>query len=253
VKISATIAARMASTRLPGKVLSPILGRPMLELQIERIAQSALIDEIIVATSVAPENDAISDLASRIGVQCFRGSEDDVLSRIVGALDRFDVDLHVEFMADNPMPDPLLIDQMIGIYLKDRDRYDYVSNALRTTFPPGAEVYVYPAAVLRDAASHVTDAALREHVGIHIYQHPERYRLLNIEAPSHLRHPDMHLEVDTPEDFDVVRQVFEALYPRNPSFGLRDAIEFVLEHGLASANNAVERRWRAFRADQPQT
>lgn len=248
-RITATIQARVASGRLPGKVLKPILGKPMLALQIERIRQSMLIDEIILATSVRPENDALEELAKDLGIGCFRGSEDDVLGRITGALKAFNVDLHVELMGDNPIPDPLLIDAIIGVYLKHAGRYDYVSNALKTTYPPGANVYVYPASVLLDAEKHVCDDSLREHVGIHIYLHPERYRILNVEAPSWLRFPDVHLEVDTQEDFEVVSAVYEHFYPHHPGFSLQQAVQFVIESGLANKNRHVERRWRAFRYD----
>lgn len=248
-RISATVAARVGSTRLPGKVLRPILGKPMLALQIERIRQSRLIDDVILATSDQPENDALEALARELGIPCFRGSEEDVLGRITGALRAFNVDIHVEFMGDNPVPDPLLIDSIIGVYLKHQDEYDYVSNALKTTYPPGAEVSVYPAAVLLDAEQRVSDPGLREHVGIHIYRHPERYRILNLEAPPWLRFPDIHLEVDTEEDFEVVSAVYEHLYPRNPGFSLLQAVEFLLECGLAVKNRNVERRWRAFRYD----
>lgn len=250
MKVSSTIQARMGSTRFPGKVLKIICGKPMLALQIERIRQSRLIDEIIVATSDSAQDDPIEALARSVGVLCFRGSQDDVLSRVVGALRAHKVDVHAEFMGDNPMPDPLLIDSIIGFYLKNRDRYDYVTNALRTTYPPGAEVSVYPAEILYDAERYASDKKLREHVGMHIFQYPERYRIWNIEAPEWLRFPDFHLEVDTEQDFEVISGIFEALYPSNPGFSLTQAIDYLKAHpGLAEKNIKVERRWKAFRKD----
>lgn len=248
MKISATIQARMGSTRLPGKVLKTICGKPMLALQIERILQSRLIDEVIVATSVSVRDNPIETLAHSLNVSCFRGSEDDVLSRIIEALRAYNVDIHVEFMGDNPMPDPMLIDSLIGFYLKNSDKYDYVTNALKTTYPPGAEVFVYPAAVLYDAEKYSADKKTREHVGMHIYQHPERYRVCNIEAPAWLRFPDFHLEVDTRDDLEVITGIYEALYPFNPGFSLAQAIEYLKMHpGLAEKNSKVHRRWKAFR------
>lgn len=249
MRITATIQARLGSSRLPGKVLKPILGRPMLARQIERMQQSRLIDEIVVATSTAPENDRLQALAAEMGVACFRGSEDDVLGRVVGALRAARAEIHVEFQGDNPVPDAQLVDAIIGFYLKHAGAYDYVTNALKTTYPPGAEVYVYPAAVLYDAETHAAEGPLREHVGLHIYQHPDRYRVHNLEAPPWLHYPDLHLEVDTGEDFEVVRAIYEHLYPKSPGFSLQQAIEFAIESGLAGRNRDVERRWRAFRAD----
>ncbi len=250
MKIVATIQARMGSTRLPGKVLKRIVGKPMLALQIERIQQSRLIDEIIVATTTEPQDDAIVALARAQGVGFYRGSENDVVSRIVGALKAFEASIHVEFMGDNPIPDALLVDAIIGYYLKNADKYDYVTNALKTTYSPGAEVFVYPAAILYDAESRITEPALREHVGIHINRYPERYRLCNLEAPIWYRYPDMHLEVDTQEDFDVITAIFEYFYPHNPGFSLSQVIDFMkVNPQLLAANKQVERRWKAFRQD----
>jgi len=250
MKIGATIQARMGSIRLPNKVLKTIVGKPMLALQIERIRQSILIDEVIIATTTQPQDDAIEDLAGEIGVSCFRGSEDDVISRIVETLKTYNVNINVEFMGDNPMPDPMLVDSIIGFYLKNADKYDYVTNALKTTYPPGAEVFVYPSRVLFDAESRITDPALREHVGIHIYQHPERYRIYNLEAPSWLHYPDIHLEVDTQEDFEVISAIYEHFYKQNPGFGLLQVIDFIKANPKLAAHNVdVERRWKAYRQD----
>jgi spore coat polysaccharide biosynthesis protein SpsF len=250
VNIGASIQARMRSSRLPGKVLKPILGRPMLALQIERIQRSLLIDQIVVATSDRVEDDVIERLSEDLGVACFRGSEEDVLGRVLGALKAFRIDLHVEFMGDNPIPDSLLIDSIIGYYLKNADSCDYVTNALTTTYPPGAEVFVYKTETLDDAESRATDQGLREHVGLHIYQHPERYRICNLEAPPWFRFPDIHLEVDTQEDFEVVTAVYENLYPQNPGFGLGEVLNFMKAHPeLIDHNLQVERRWKSFRQD----
>lgn len=250
MKIGATIQARMRSSRLPGKVLEPILGRPMLALQIERIQRSLLIDQVVVATSVRTEDDAIERLTEELGVACFRGSEEDVMGRVLGALKAFEIDLNVEFMGDNPIPDPLLVDSIIGFYLKHADECDYVTNALKTTYPPGVEVFVYRTETLIDAESRATDQSLREHVGPNIYLHPERYRICNIEAPPWFHYPGIHLEVDTQEDFEVVTAVYENLYPKNPGFGLGHVLDFMNGHPeLISHNLHVERRWKSFRRD----
>ena len=234
----------MASSRLPRKVLLPIVGKPMLALQIERIRQSRLIDRIIVATSESPLDDPIESLARELGVECFRGSEVDVLGRVVAALRAFQVETHVEFHGDSPMPDALLVDSIVGFYLKHSAQYDFVSNALTTTYPAGAEVAVYPASVLFDAERQA-DPDLREHVSLHIYRRPDRFRLCNLEAPLWLHAPDVYLEVDTPVDFEVVSAVFEHFYPQNPGFTLSEAIRFCHSRGLDTLNRDVERRWKA--------
>jgi spore coat polysaccharide biosynthesis protein SpsF len=249
MRIDATIQARMGSTRLPGKVLAHAAGKPLLELQVERIRRSWLIDRVIIATTELPADDAIEALAETMGVACFRGSVDDVLGRVTSALRTFDVDLHVEFQGDSPLPDSFLIDAMIGVYLKHAGDVDYVTNALKTTFPPGQEVSVYRAATLFEAEKLVEDDSLREHVGIHIYRRPDRFRIHNVEAPAGLRVPELHLEVDTAADLEVIRRIYDHFYSRDPEFGLREILEFASEVGLDELNRNEPRRWREFRQD----
>jgi spore coat polysaccharide biosynthesis protein SpsF len=228
--------------------MKAIVGKPMLAHQIERIRRSQLINEIIITTTTNGEDDVIEELARELGVGCFRGSENDVLTRVVETLKAYSVDVHVELMGDSPIPDPGILDQVTGHFLGHTDEYDYVSNALKTTYPPGCEVYVYPSRVLYDAESKAPYNRLREHVGPHIYQHPDRYRLCNLEAPAWHHYPELFLEVDTQEDLDVITKVFEYFHPENPGFGLTQVIEFMNENpSLASQNAHVERRWKAFR------
>lgn len=248
VRIDATIQARMGASRLPGKMLLPVAGLPLLARVVERVRQSRLIDRVILATSVSPQDDVLEALASELGVPCFRGSEDDVLGRVVGALDAFDVDVHVEFQGDNALPDAHLIDSTVGTFLKERGAVDYVSTALRTTYPPGTEVAVYAADTLREAAA-AGSGVPREHVGPHIYTRPDLFRCRGLEAPPWLREPHMHFEVDTADDYAVVCRLYDHFVPANPGFTLAQAIEYARASGICSANAHVPRRWRAFRAD----
>ena len=250
MKISATIQARAGSTRLPNKVLLPILGEPMLARQIERIQRSLLIDEVIIATTTNPNDDHIEDLARCLGVPCFRGSEERVLDRIVATLKHFNVDIHVAFCGDCPLPDPTIIDSIIGMYLKYQDSYEYVCTHMKTTFPPGLEVIVYPSKILYDVDSLVSRPEDREYVSVHITSRRDRYRILNVEAPPWYRYPDLYLEVDTPEDFKVVTAIYEALYPSNPYFLLPHIIDFMNQNpALAESNRHIPRRWKKFRED----
>lgn len=141
-KIIATIEARLASTRLPGKVLLPLGGKPVLQFLVERLKRSKFIDEIIIATSSNIENDAIESLTKEIGIYCFRGSEDDVLSRVIGAADSRKADIIVQLTGDCPLMDPELIDECVSKYLDGG--YDYVANELVRTYPIGMDVAVFP-------------------------------------------------------------------------------------------------------------
>jgi spore coat polysaccharide biosynthesis protein SpsF len=245
MKIAATIQARTGSSRLPNKVMLPIVGKPMLSLQVERIQRSLLVDEIIIATSTNPNDNVIEDLARRLGISCFRGSEEDILDRIVGALRHFKVDVNVDFCGDCPLVDPAIMDSVLGYYLKHQAIYDYVGTGLKTTFPPGLDIVVYPASILYDLAELTEDRSL---VAVQIRSRPDRYRTCNLEAPPWYHYPDLHLEVDTIEDFRVVTAIYEALYPSNPNFLLPHIVEFMRHNpALAESNRNIPRRWKKFR------
>jgi spore coat polysaccharide biosynthesis protein SpsF len=227
----------------------PVAGEPLLSRLVERIKRSQRIDRIIISTTINPQDDPVAKLAERMGCLCFRGSEEDVLGRIVGALREFEVDIHAEFQGDNALPDPALIDEVIDYYLEHRHRYDYVTTALKTSYPPGSEVVVYPAEVLFQAEKEALSSIPREHVGPHIYKRPERFRCYNIEAPEGLNFPDVHLEVDTAEDYEVVCQIYEHFLPDHPEFTLAEAVRYALDSGIWQKNANIPRRWAAYRLD----
>jgi len=172
-----------------------------------------------------------------------------VLGRVVGALRAFDVEIHVECHGDNAACDALLFDSVIGIYLKHRDAVDYVTTARKTTFPPGSNVTVYAADVLFRAEAAWDGVRKCEHVGPHIYQRPDLFRVLNVEASDIHRFPEMHFEVDTPEDYAVICRLYEHFVPDNPFFSLTEAIAFARTTGVTEANRHVHRRWRSYRED----
>ena len=210
----------MSSTRLPGKVLLPALGRPLLEHMVERLRRARRIDAIVLAIPDTPASDPLEALAARLGVGCFRGSEDDVLGRVLGAAQAAGADVIVEATADCPLIDPALVDHVIEQFA--RGGADYCSNTLERTYPDGMDVQVFPAAVLAEVAALTHEPADREHVSLYIYSHPERYRVRGVVSGR----PELgalRLTVDTAEDYERVRAIIEALYPSDPAFGL-DAI-----------------------------
>jgi spore coat polysaccharide biosynthesis protein SpsF len=223
-----TIEARMLSTRLPGKVLRPILGRPMLELMIERLRRVKRVDAIVVATTLDPSCDPIEALAQKLGVGCFRGSEDDVLDRVLQAARSADADLIVETTGDCPLIDPAVIDQVIDAFLARE--VDYAANVLRPTWPRGLDVQVFPRAVLERVASLTQDPADREHVSLYIYEHPELFQLHNVESGLPTEVAELRLTVDTPEDFALVTRIYEALYPQRPDFRVADILTLLADH-----------------------
>jgi spore coat polysaccharide biosynthesis protein SpsF len=241
-KIVATIEARMASTRLPGKVLLPAQGRPMLELMIERLRRVPELDAIVVATTENKSDDAVEKLAARLGVGCWRGSEDDVLSRVLDAARAFDADVIVETTGDCPLIDPGVVSEAIAAYL--RSDVDYVSNVLVRSYPIGMDTQVFSTQILADAAGRTIDASDREHVSLYIYRHPERYRLLNVAAPPSLASPDLRLTLDTPEDLQVIRAVFAAFAAQGSDFSLAQIMGFLASNpAVARINAEVKHRY----------
>jgi spore coat polysaccharide biosynthesis protein SpsF len=220
------VQARMTSTRLPGKVLLPLAGEPMLTRLVERLRRVQRADGIVVATTTNATDDPIAVLCEQLCVPCHRGSEHDVLSRYADAARLHGADVVVRITSDCPLIDPALIDRVIATH-EDGDS-DYVSNMLPATWPYGMAVEVFSAAALAQAHAEATQPAEREHVTPFIYWHPERYRLRNVDSPVDLSHH--RWTVDTPEDYELVRRLFETLYPTHPLFTQGDILEVLDAH-----------------------
>jgi len=222
MKIVSTIEARMTSTRLPGKTLKPILGKPMLELLVERLRQARKVDEVVIATTVDPSDDSIEELARRMGVGIFRGSMDDVLDRVLKAAQAYKADIIVEMTGDCPLLDPNVVDLAIRTF--EEGDYDYVSNIVERTYPRGLDTQVYPTRVLAEVDRKTQDPADRENVSLYIYEHPGEYRLGHFHMEGGADHSGMRLTVDTLEDFQLISRIYELLYPSNPAFTLQDVL-----------------------------
>ncbi|MBI5456415.1 glycosyltransferase family protein [Candidatus Kaiserbacteria bacterium] len=224
-KVVATIEARMTSTRLPGKVLLPMAGKPVLEHVVERHRRSRLTDEVVVATTTNAADDAIEELCKRIGCSVFRGSEEDVLGRIVAAGKEHGADILVQGMSDDPLIDWRFVDQLVE--LLEEGGYDCTDSELDKTFPIGIGMRVYAFPVLVKAAEVDTERALREHAGYSIRSQREKFKVGSIQATATLVWPDLRVTLDTKEDYDMIRSVYEALYPTNPDFSTLDVVTFL--------------------------
>jgi spore coat polysaccharide biosynthesis protein SpsF len=213
--------ARASSRRLPGKVLKPILGRPMLERQIERLRRSKRMDKLVVATSSDASDDPIAGLCESLAIDCFRGSLDDVLDRFYQAARRHAPRAVVRLTGDCPLADPDVIDTLIEVHV--RNGYDYTANVLPPRqIPDGLDVEVVALPCLEVAWREATLPSEREHVTPFIYNHPERFRFERQEQARDLSH--LRWVVDEPEDFAFISTVYEALYPANPTFTTADIL-----------------------------
>ena len=221
--IMAILQARTSSTRLPGKVLKPILGTPMIIKQIERVKRSKMIDLLVVATSVDPSDDKIEQLCFSNGIKCFRGSLKDVLERYYFTLKTYDAKHVVRLTGDCPLTDPVVIDEVIELHL--RGRFDYTSNVIKRTYPVGLDVEILTSDCLKDVYKNASLPSHREHVTLYIREHTRQYNIGNLVNEVDLSH--LRWTVDEVSDFLFVERIYEALYPVNPEFSTVDILQFL--------------------------
>jgi len=218
--ILAILQARITSQRLPSKVLMTILGRPMLELQIERILRCKKIDQLIVATSINQEDDPIDTLCKKMEISCFRGDLANVLDRFYQAARRYRPQHVVRLTGDCPLTDPMLIDELIEFYLARK--CDYASNCQEPTLPDGLDAEIFSFETLAQTWQEAKLPSHLEHVTQFMNSQPQRFTIA-----SYKYHQDLsryRWVVDEPEDLEFVRKIYEKLYPSNPEFGTQDIV-----------------------------
>jgi spore coat polysaccharide biosynthesis protein SpsF len=219
------VQARMTSTRLPGKVLKEVLGKPLLEYQIERLRRISSVDEIVIATTVNTTDQLIVDCCNRLGVSYFRGLEEDVLSRYYGAAVEHQADVVVRVTADCPLIDPEVCEQAITYFIENKDDYDYLRLE---HYPRGLDTEIFSFKGLEECFREATAQPDREHVTPFFYRQPERYRVKKIYCPEDLSHH--RWTVDTPEDFELVKRIISELYPSISLFSLVDILNLLRRH-----------------------
>lgn len=238
MKSLAILQARVSSSRLPGKVLQPIMGEPMLFRQIERIRRAKRIDLLLVATSNDPSDDVLARECASRGVPCARGSLDDVLDRFVFSARPYQPELVVRLTGDCPLADPALIDAMLEKF--GAGNFDYLTNADPPTFPDGLDVEVMKFPCLLTAHQEAKLPSEREHVTPFLRAHPERFRLGNFMSATDLS--ALRWTVDEPQDLEFVRSIYQGLYPANPCFSTEDILEFLEANSeLRLINSKIER------------
>lgn len=230
--------ARVSSSRLPGKVLKPILGVPMLRHQLDRVRRARSMDAFIVATSTDASDDAIEALCAAAGVGCFRGSLDDVLDRFYQAALAFNPQHVVRLTGDCPLIDPDLIDRVVEFYLAGN--FDHAGNAVEPMFPDGLDVEILSFAILEYMWKHASRPSDREHVSLYVHRQPDRFRIGSYRNTTDLSH--LRWTVDEPEDFELIRRIYEALYPKNPAFTTEDILAFLSSQpDLLDLNRGIRR------------
>lgn len=237
-KVVGILQARMSSTRLPGKVLLPILGRPMLARQLERLKRSISLHELVVATSNCRSDDPIAEVCSTEGVPCFRGSLNDVLDRFTRCAQNFGASHIVRLTGDCPLTDPGLVDELVCFYLGQD--IAYASNCRPPSLPDGLDAEIFTIDALEQAWREAEDPFSREHVVPYIVRQPDRFLAANWAANEDFS--SLRWTVDEKEDFDFVTKIYEALYRRNPEFDFKDILMLVQDRSeLTKINNHFKR------------
>ena len=220
-KVAAIVQARVASTRLPGKVLMDICGKPMLERVIDRVKEAKLIDGIIVATTENSYDRAIVDMASRNGVSVYVGKEDDVLDRYYCAAVAYHLNTIVRITSDCPLIDSRIIDKSVR-YLND---FDYVTNT--GFYPDGLDVEVFSYKTLQGVWIKATNSYDREHVTSYIRDHPKEFKIGKVRRHT-TKLPNYKWSVDTIGDLEFVREIYTKL---GDKFGMDDILNLLKEEG----------------------
>lgn len=238
-KIIATIEARMTSSRLPGKVLMPAAGMPMLEILIRRLKTVPHLQEIVVATTDNADDGPVVGLAQKLDVGSFRGSENDVLARVLGAARQYNADVIVEITGDCPLIDPTIVGQVIDLYLGTR--CDYASNVGPVTYPIGMDAQVFSTELLAQADREGKTQEDREHVSWYIRHHP-KFKRVNLSAPRNLYWPELGLTLDERSDYELLKNIVEYFSPEL-YFSCGDILDYLRTNpDLLKINQGVARR-----------
>ncbi len=222
-KILGVIQARMSSTRLPTKVMLPILDQPILWHINHRLKKSH-VDDICIATSTNPNDDKIVQFAIKENIQYFRGSETLVLDRLIGAAEKFNADAIVRITADCPLCDPNIINDMIKIY-KDQKGLDFISNTIERTFPDGLDVELMSRGFLHKLSNSLQDSFLREWFPMYIVENCKQFRFVSYTNKNNLSH--LRWTVDFAEDYEFIKKIYEDLYLKFDVFDMQNILDLL--------------------------
>jgi spore coat polysaccharide biosynthesis protein SpsF len=224
--VVAIIEARMTSSRLPGKHLLEANGKPMIMHLVDRLKQVSMIDQIVIATTTNVTDEPLVKLAKDAAIGVFRGSEEDVMGRVLGASEAFSADVVCEVTGDCPIIDPALVNQVIETYLINDA--DYVNNG-KHGIPGGMNAQVFSWLALKRSYEMTSDPLDREHVTLHIKRHPELFRAIYLVADKSNRWPELELTLDEQDDYILIKRVIEHFGIGNQFFTCSEVINLMRE------------------------
>lgn len=221
------IQARMGSTRLPGKSMMDLAGKPLLARIYERVKRCRMLSQIVLATTQNTDDDVLVDLSHQHGIEVYRGSEKDLVDRYYGAAREFKADVIVRLPADNPVVEPVEVDRIVTHHLKgEADFSSNIQNINGNGYPDGIGAEVFALNKLEEIWRIAVDPRNREHPHTYFLEHPHIYKVGTVVCPSEFRRPDLALDVNTREQYGFLKGLYEYLYPRNPHFHITDVIEW---------------------------
>ena len=240
MKTSAIIEARMGSIRLPGKVLMEAAKKPMLEHLVNRLRKVKSIDDIILATTENKKDDILIDFPIKNKIKYFRGSEKDVLSRVLNAGKFYKVEEVVGITGDCPIIDPNIIEQVIRLYRIHK--VSFVTNGLVRSFPDGMDTIIYNLSTLEKSSALAYTKKEREHTTLHMNSNPKIFSYINLVSPPELHWPELGLTLDEEQDYILLKKIIEHFDDINPFFSCGDVINLIKEKPeLQKINNNVKR------------
>lgn len=237
--IIAIVQARMGSSRLSGKVLRKIKGKTLLELYLNRVKLNQLIDKIVIATTTKSSDDIIEELAKKLGFDCFRGSESDLLDRFWQCAKKYKADVIVRLTADDPFVDYQVIDRAIKIF--NENQADFVTNHFEPTYPEGLDIEVYSIGALERSWQDAKLLSEREHVFPYIQNHQSQFKVINFRQDSDYSHLRWTIDYDC--DLEMTKIIYDYLYNDNPIFLQDDILSLLEKHPeIAEMNAHINRK-----------
>ncbi|MGZ3874721.1 MAG: cytidylyltransferase domain-containing protein [Mucilaginibacter sp.] len=225
-KIIIVVQARMSSSRLPGKVMLPVLGESLLYRMVERLRMVRHQAQVVIATSQGSDDDIIQQEAAKMGVACYRGSLNNLLDRHYQAGLLFEADTVIKIPSDCPLIDPRIIDDTLDLHFAGNRLYDYVSNLHPATFPDGNDVEIMTMACLEKAWREAGKPFELEHTTPYIWENPEKFRIGNFTCKTGEDYSMSHrFTIDYEADYQFIKRVFEELYDQNPGFSCNDILK----------------------------
>lgn len=243
--IIAIVQARTGSTRLPGKVMYPLDGQPVLKHVVTRTADVDSVTDVVVATSTEPQDDVIAQYAPTFGADVIRGSESNVLSRFERVVEEYDPDIALRITGDCPLTDPATLDRAVSPV--DDGKADYASNISQRTFPRGLDVEAFTAESFETVISASTTQEECEHVTPYYRKNPDEFDIVNVTSDQvfddqkYIDRTDLRLTLDEADDYRLLKRIYDTI-EYDEILPIRDAIDFIDEEGLTELNEAVRQK-----------